>query len=71
MRQLYKEKTANYPRLKTDAFFADYDNLCKYNGFIDDATKYIQKVQLLRPDLWKRFVNQFISKFIFYFLLNF
>ncbi len=59
MRQLYKEKTANYPRLKTDVFFADYDNLCKYNGFIDDAAKYIQDFQLLRPDLWTRFVNQF------------
>lgn len=59
MRQLYKENTANYPRLKTDIFFADYDNLCKYNGFIDDAAKYIQDFQLLRPDLWTRFVNQF------------
>ena len=59
MKQLYKEKTANYPRLKTDVFFADYDNLCKFSGFIDDAAKYIQDFQLLRPDLWARFVNQF------------
>lgn len=59
MRQLYKENTSNYPRLKTDVFFADYDNLCKYNGFIDDAAKYIQDFQLLRPDLWSRFINQF------------
>lgn len=59
MRELYKPNTANYPRLNTDIFFADYDNQYKYNDFIDDAIEYVEDVQLLKSDLWKRFVQQF------------
>lgn len=59
MRKLYIENTANYPRLKTDKFFADYENSYKYCGFIDKAFKYIEDFQLIRPDLWSRFVQQF------------
>ncbi len=61
MRKLYKENTANYPRLKTDTFFADYGNEYSFNGFIDESVKYIERLQLLRPDLWERFVYQFRS----------
>jgi len=32
---MYKENTANYPRLKTDVLFADYENTYKYDGFVD------------------------------------
>ena len=56
---MYKENTANFPRIKTDKFFADYSNTYKYGGFIDKAFKYIEDFQLLRPDLWSRFVQQF------------
>ena len=59
MKQLYAQGSANYPRLKTDKFFVDYDNEVKYNGFIDKAIRYIEDFQLLRDDLWKRFVEQF------------
>jgi len=31
----------------------------KYNGFFDKAVKFIEKEQLLRTDLWIRFVQQF------------
>ena len=31
----------------------------KYHGFVDRAFEYIEKIQLLNPDLWKRFVQQF------------
>ena len=34
-------------------------NLAKYNGFFDKAVKFIEEAQLLRTDLWKRFVQQF------------
>ncbi len=61
MRELYKGNTANYPRLKTDKFFIDYENSYNFNGFIDEAIKYIESFQLLRADLWKRFVYQFRS----------
>lgn len=57
--QLYKEKTANYPRLKTDTFFANYSNSYKYSGTVHDAMVFIEEFQLLDRDLWKRFVQQF------------
>ena len=34
-------------------------NLVKYNGFFDKTVKFIEEAQLLRTDLWKRFVQQF------------
>ena len=37
---IYIQKTANFPRLKTDSFFADYDNVYRYNGFIDNAFNF-------------------------------
>ena len=57
--RLYAPGTANYPRLKTDVFFADYDNTARYTGFVDGAIRYIEQFQLLRPELWRRFVQQF------------
>lgn len=59
LENMYKENTANFPRIKTDTFFADYSNTYKYGGFIDKAFKYIEDFQLIRPDLWSRFVQQF------------
>ncbi len=60
MRELfYKERSANYPRLKTDTFFVDEANRYRYTGFVDGAMRYIEDFQLLRPELWKRFVQQF------------
>lgn len=58
-KKLYKENSANYPRLKTDAFFSDYDNIYSYTGFINDVFLFIEKEQLLKPSLWRRFVQQF------------
>ena len=34
-------------------------NIAKYNGFFENAVKFIEKEQLLRTDLWIRFVQQF------------
>jgi hypothetical protein len=31
----------------------------KFNGILEESVKFIEEVQLLREDLWKRFVNQF------------
>ena len=33
--------------------------MMKFNGIIDQSVQFIEEVQLLREDLWKRFVNQF------------
>lgn len=59
MRTLYQEHSANYPRLSTDAMWADYDNSVKCDSFIHETMKYIEEFQLLREDLWNRFVHQF------------
>lgn len=59
MKQIYKSSTANYPRLETDAFFTDYENVSQYNGFVDHAIRYIEDFQLMNRELWKRFVQQF------------
>ncbi len=55
----YKENTANFPRLKTDRLFADYQNVYQYNGFVDNAFSFVVDKQLMRADLWARFVRQF------------
>lgn len=59
MRKLYAENTANYPRLKTDKFFADYENEFNYNGCVDESMTFAENAQLLRTDLWERFVAQY------------
>jgi len=60
-REFYEQKTANFPRLKTDVLFADYKNLYKYNGFVDNAFSFVLDKQLMRVDLWARFAEQFRS----------
>lgn len=55
----YHRIAANSPRLRTDNFFADYENRYQYNGFMDKAVRYIEEFQLLKPELWRRFVQQF------------
>ena len=59
MRKLYKENEANYPRLCTDKLFADYKNEYKFDGWFEKAIKFTENNQLLRADLWERFVMQF------------
>ena len=49
----------NAPRLKTDTHFVDYGAEYRYDGFIHKAYKFIEEFQLLRPEMWARFVNQF------------
>ena len=56
---LYDQNTANYPRIKTDCFFADYNNTYKYDGFFDKVFTFVEDFQLLNPNLWRRFVQQF------------
>ena len=55
----YAKNSANYPRLGTDTFFADYDNKYRYEGFVHDRFVLIEDMQLLKPDAWKRYVQQF------------
>ena len=59
MFNLYKENTANFPRLKTDKFFIDYKNDFKFNEITDKAMKFTEDSQLLKTDLWYNFAEQF------------
>lgn len=59
MRALYQPNTANYPRLKTDSFFADYENTWHYTGVIHETFRFVEDFQLTDGMLWKRFVEQF------------
>ena len=57
--QLYGERSANFPRLATDSFFANYENRFTYSGRIEDSFRFIEEKQLLDRKTWARFVNQF------------
>ncbi len=55
----YLENTANFPRMKTDAFFADYENKYHYDDILDDVFNFVEDFQLMNSELWMRFVQQF------------
>lgn len=42
-----------------ETFTTDINKKARYNGFVDDAFSFIEKHQLLIPELWARFVQQF------------
>lgn len=43
----------------SDMYWNVSKNEWKLHGIVDDSVKFIEKVQLLRSDLWTRFVQQF------------
>ena len=59
MRELYRDNPVNAVRYRTDVNFADYENEYHYRGVIHDSAKFIEEMQLLRPEVWARFVEQF------------
>ncbi len=59
MKALYKENTANYPRLKTDTFFVDCDNTYKYEGTVHELARFVEDFHLKDINTWKRFADQF------------
>jgi len=59
MRDIYEKQPSNKPRLETDILFADYKNEYLYHGNIHDAFSFVEELQLLKPELWCRFVRQF------------
>ena len=42
-----------------DRFSAGMDCAYAWHGVIDQSIRYIEELQLLRPELWRRFVQQF------------
>ena len=59
MNTLYKPNTANYPRLATDKYWADYGMQMRVTGFLKETLEFVEQNQLLREDLWTRFVHQY------------
>lgn len=55
----YDAAGANFPRLSTDRFFDDYENTYNYDNFLNKAFDFVEDFQLLKPELWRRFVQQF------------
>ena len=44
---------------KVDVFIQDKENKYDFKGIVDESIRYIERVQLLKPELWNRFVNQY------------
>ena len=44
---------------KTDVFMYEKETKYDFKGVVDDFIRYIERIQLLRPELWNRFVNQY------------
>jgi len=42
-----------------DIFTYETQNNYSYKGFVDEAFRFIEDFQLMRPDVWARFVQQF------------
>ena len=42
-----------------EMIFNKKENVVKYEGFVDDAFRFIEDFQLINPTLWRRFVQQF------------
>lgn len=61
MRNVYRTPSADASKLATDRLFTDPSNQYRFSGPIDEATRFIERVQLLDAATWQRFVNQFRS----------
>jgi len=57
--KIYGQESVNFKRLSTDKLFIHDKAVVDYEGHIDDTFKFIENFDLLRPELWARFVNQF------------
>jgi DUF1680 family protein len=56
---LYGQSTVNYKRVATDKLFSDADSVCKFEGILDKAIRFVEDFQLLDAENWTRFVEQF------------
>ncbi len=45
-----------------DYFFMHEKTSASFNGYLDQKIRYIEQIQLLRPELWKRFSGQFAQE---------
>lgn len=59
MENLYPVNTVNHMRVETDRLFIDDRAKVSFTGPLDKTMRYIEKIQLLDPVVWARFVEQF------------
>ncbi len=59
IQNLYATGTVNRMRVDTDRLFIDENAKVSFSGPLDGAMRYIEKIQLLDPVVWARFVEQF------------
>lgn len=59
IQNLYPQDSVNYKRTETDVLFSDPEVTLSEAGNFTGVIDYITKSQLIRPDLWTRFVSQF------------
>jgi len=44
---------------KLDVFIQEKETKYDFKGIVDESIRYIEEIQLLKPELWNRFVNQY------------
>lgn len=59
MNVYHYQTAAAEPRANTDTFLNPKDKHTQYQGVFDNSIRYIEKIQLLDPVMWRRFVQQF------------
>ncbi len=59
IKNLYKKGSVNEKRINTDTLFIYEKSINKFKDHLDETLAFIEKAQLLSPESWARFVEQF------------
>lgn len=57
--ETYKCKIANQPSFNIGKMASNFNGEWQFTGVIDETIKFIEDMQMLNPELWFRFVQQF------------
>lgn len=57
--ETYKCKIANQPSFNIGKMASNFNGEWQFTGVIDETIKFIEDIQMLNPELWFRFVQQF------------
>ncbi len=61
MKELYNGKSPARSRTNYDTMFVDQNNTFELSSFLKEKFDFVEEKQLLRAELWSRFVEQFRS----------
>ena len=48
-----------FNKIQSDTFIQGKENKYDFNGIVDESIRYIEEIQLLKPQLWSKFVKQY------------